>query len=263
VESLAFGVESNPATQPAPHPKTRSQTGIFKPKIYTDATVRYANYTSTGEPSNIDEALGDPKWKQAMQEEIDALHKNGTWHLVPYKRGMNVINCKWVWKIKRKADGSIDRHKGRLVAKGFKQRYGLDYEDTFSPVVKIATIRLVLSVAISRGWCLRQLDVQNTFLHDILEEEVCMRQPPGFEDERRSHYVCRLDKALYGLKQAPRAWYARLSTKLCALGFKPSKSVTSLFIYSKNGIIIYMLIYVDDIIVTSSSPELFQLYSRT
>jgi histone deacetylase 1/2 len=190
-----------------------------------------------------------------MQEEIDALHKNEMWHLVPYKKGMNIIDCRWVWKIKRKADGSIDRHKGRLVAKGYKQRYGLDYEDTFSPVVKIATIRLVLSVAVSRGWCLRQLDVQNAFLHGILEEEVYMRQPPGFEDPNRPDHVCRLDKALYGLKQAPRAWYARLSTKLCKLGFKPSKSDTSLFIYSKNGIVIYMLVYVDDIIVTSSSAE--------
>jgi histone deacetylase 1/2 len=223
VESLASGVVSNSVTQPAPHPKTRSQSGIFKPKIYTDGTIRNANYTSTEEPSNIDEVLGDPECKQAMQEEIDALHKNGTWHLVPYKRGMNVIDCKCVWKIKRKAIGSIDQHKGRLVAKGFKQRYGLDYEDTFSPVVKIVIIRLVLSVAISRGWCLRQLDVQNAFLHGILEEEVYMRQPSGFEDEKRSHYVCQLDKALYGLKQAPRAWYARLSTKLCALRFKPSK----------------------------------------
>jgi histone deacetylase 1/2 len=165
------------------------------------------------------------------------------------------IDCKWVWKIKRKADGSIDRYKGRLVAKRYKQRYGLDYEDTFSPVENIATIRLVLSLAISRGWCLRQLDVQNVFLHDILKEEVYIRQPPGFEDAKRSHYVCQLDKALYGLKQAPRAWYARLSTKLCDLGFKPSKSYTSLFIYSMNGIVIYMLIYVDDIIVTSSSTD--------
>jgi histone deacetylase 1/2 len=168
---------------------------------------------------------------------------------------MNVIDSKWVWKVKRKADGSIDRYKGRLVAKGYRQRYGLDYEDTFSPVVKIATIRLVLSVAVSRGWCLRQLDVQNAFLHGVLEEEVYMSQPPGFEDSTRPHYVCRLDKALYGLKQAPRAWYARLSTKLCDLGFKPSKSDASLFIYSKNGIVIYMLIYVDDIIVTSSSTK--------
>jgi histone deacetylase 1/2 len=190
-----------------------------------------------------------------MQEEITALHKNGTWHLVPAVKRANVINCKWVYKIKRRADGSIDRYKGRLVAKGFKQRYGIDYEDTFSPVVKIATIRLVLSVVVSRGWCLRQLDVQNAFLHGVLEEEVYMRQPPGFEDANKPHYICKLDKALYGLKQAPRAWYARLSTKLCDLGFKPSKSDTSLFIYSKGGVIIFMLIYVDDIIVTSSSSE--------
>lgn len=91
------------------------------------------------------------------------------------------------------------------MAKGFKQRYGIDYEDTFSPVVKIATIRLVLSVAISKGWCLRQLDVQNVFLHGVLEKEVYMRQPPGFENINAPNFVCKLDKAIYGLKQAPRA----------------------------------------------------------
>lgn len=135
-----------------------------------------------------------------MQEEINALHRNETWHLVPPNKGVNVIDCKWVYKVKKKADGSIDRYKARLVPKGFKQRYGIDYEDTFSPVVKIATIRLVLSIAISRGWCLRQLDVQNAFLHGILEEQVYMRQPSGFEDPRKLNYVCRLDKVIYGLK---------------------------------------------------------------
>jgi len=119
--------------------------------------------------------------------------------------------------------------------------------------VKIATVRLVLSIAVSRNWCLRQLDVQNAFLHGVLEEEVYMRQPPGFEDSKDPHLVCRLDKAIYGLKQAPRAWYARLSVKLISLGFQASKSYTSLFIYQKLGVTIYMLIYVDDIIVTSSS----------
>jgi histone deacetylase 1/2 len=160
-----------------------------------------------------------------------------------------------VLKIKKKSNGSVERYKARLVAKGFKQRYGIDYEDTFSPVVKIATVRLVLSVAVSRGWNLRQLDVQNAFLYGVLEEEVYMRQPPGFEKMFAPNYVCRLDKAIYGLKQAPRAWYTRLSSKLLKLGFRMSKSDTSLFIYSKNGITIFMLIYVDDIIVTGSSQE--------
>jgi histone deacetylase 1/2 len=121
--------------------------------------------------------------------------------------------------------------------------------------VRIATVRLVLSIVVSKDWCLRQLDVQNAFLHGVLEEEVYMRQPPGFEDANRPHFVCKLDKALYGLKQTPRAWYARLSAKLCDLGFKASKSDTSLFINSKHGVTIFMLIYVDDIIITSSSPE--------
>jgi hypothetical protein len=100
------------------------------------------------------------------------------------------------------------------VAKGFKQRYGINYEDMFSPVVKAATIHLVLSIAVSHGWRLQQLDMQNTFLHGVLEEEVYMRQPPGYEDKNSPHHVCRLDKAIYGLKQATRAWYSRLSDKL-------------------------------------------------
>jgi hypothetical protein len=181
--------------------------------------------------------------------------ENKTWHLVPYKKGSNLIDCKWVYRIKRRADGTIDRYKARLVAKGFKQRYGIDYEDTFSPVVKIATIRLVLSISVSRGWSLRQLDVKNAFLHGVLEEEVYMKQPPGFESSATPNYICRLDKALYGLKQAPRSWYSRLSSKLYTLGFLPSKADTSLFLYNKSGLTVYILIYVDDIIVTSSSDQ--------
>lgn len=125
---------------------------------------------------------------------------------------------------------------------------------TFSPIVKIATVRLVLSLAVARGWCLRQLDVQKVFLHGVLEE-VYMKQPPGFENKNAPHLVCKLDKALYGLEQAPRAWYSRLSTKLITLGFKASKSDTSLFIYKKGGVRIYMLMYVDDIIITTSYED--------
>jgi histone deacetylase 1/2 len=240
---------------PAPHHRTRLSAGIRKPKIYTDGTVRYGCFTASGEPQNLDEALNNKEWKSAMDAEYEALIRNQTWHLVPPRKGINIIDCKWVYKIKRKADGSLDRYKARLVAKGFKQRYGVDYEDTFSPVIKHATIRTILSIAVSRGWSLRQLDVQNAFLHGFLEEEVYMRQPPGYESKATPDYVCKLDKALYGLKQAPRAWYSRLSRKLCSLGFKASKADTSLFFYQKGPVTIFILVYVDDIIVASSTQE--------
>ena len=104
-----------------------------------------------------------------MDEEFQALQQNKTWRLVSPCQGKNIIDFRWIYKIKRKVDGSIDRYKARLVAKGFKQQYGIDYEDTFSPVVKIATVRLVLALAVSKGWSLRQLDVKNAFLHGVLE----------------------------------------------------------------------------------------------
>ncbi|KAK1669017.1 hypothetical protein QYE76_057176 [Lolium multiflorum] len=210
---------------------------------------------STGEPENLQEARDDPRWKAAMDEEFSALSRNNTWHLVPAEHGRNIIDCKWVYKVKRKADGSIDIYKARLIAKGFKQKYGVDYKDTFSPVVKSATIRLILSLAVSRNWKLGQLDVKNAFLHGVLEEEVYMRQPLGYFDPSRKGHICKLDKALYGLKQAPRAWYARLSSKLHQLGFSASRADTSLFFYNKGGVTIYMLVYVDDIVVVSSSDS--------
>lgn len=110
--------------------------------------VRYSYLATSGEPNNLREALADPNWKLAMDNEFSALMNNNTWHLVPPTQDYNVIDCKWVYKIKRKADGTVDRYKACLVAKGFKQRYGLDYEDTFSPVVEAATIRLVLSIGV-------------------------------------------------------------------------------------------------------------------
>lgn len=198
-------------------PRTRLQGGIVKPKVFTDGTIRYGNLCVLGEPNSVDQALGDPKWSKAMQDEYDALLRNKTWHLVPPSKGNNIIDCKWVYKMKKKQMGEIDRYKAKLVAKGFKQRYGIDYEDTFGPVVKIATVRLVLSVAISRGWCLRRLDVQNAFLHGVLKQEVFMKQPPGFVSANYPHFICKLDKAIYGLKEAPRAWYSRLSAKLISL----------------------------------------------
>jgi hypothetical protein len=125
---------------------------------------------STGEPNRLSEALDDPKWLQAMKEEYNALLENKTWHLVPPRSNKNIIDCRWVHRIKKRADGSIDRYIARLIAKGFKQTYGIDYEDTFSPVVKTATIRTVFALSVFHGWSLRQLDVKNAFLNGVLEE---------------------------------------------------------------------------------------------
>lgn len=153
---------SEPADQHGSSPprvRTWLQVGIRKPKQFTDGTIRYGLLAANGEPNNVEEALRDANWGDAMDTEFLALHRNKTWRLVPPEQGRNIIDCKWVFKIKRKADGSIDWYKARLCAKGYKKRYGIDYEDTFSPVVMAATIRLVLSIAVSNGWSLRQLDV--------------------------------------------------------------------------------------------------------
>jgi hypothetical protein len=139
------------------------------------------------------------------------------------------------------------------VAKGFKYRYGIDYVDTFSPVVKPTTIRLLLSLEVYQKWHLHQLDIQNAFLHGILDEEVYMRQPPGFEDSTYPHHLFHPQKAIYGLKQVQRAWHARLSSVLGKLGFKASAADTSLVILQHPEVTVYLLIYVDDIIVVSPS----------
>jgi hypothetical protein len=230
------------------------QHNIRKPKQRTDGTVTYSVVrTSSSEPTSYIEALKHPSWNQAMIDEFQALLINKTWHLIPPRADLNIIDCKWVFKLKEKADGIVDRYKARLVAKGFHQEYGIDYEETFNLVVKPTTIRLLLSLAVTRGWCIRQIDIQNAFLHGYLSENVYMRQPPGFMDSKYPNYICKLDKALYGLKQAPRAWFSRLSNKLVDLGFSPSKADVSLFIYNKHGTQLYMLIYVDDIIILGSS----------
>jgi hypothetical protein len=183
--------------------------------------------------------------------------------LVPSQAASNLVGCKWVFKLKRKADGSIERHKARLVAKGFHQQAGIDYGETFSPVVKPTTIRTVLSLAYSAGWSLNQIDIQNAFHHGFLSEDVYMVQPPSFINPNYPQHVCKLHKALYGLKQSPWAWFSRLSEKLIQLGFIGSKADSSLFIYQKNSVTMYLLIYVDDIIITGSDPaaitELLQL----
>uniref|UniRef100_A0A2N9F495 Reverse transcriptase Ty1/copia-type domain-containing protein n=1 Tax=Fagus sylvatica TaxID=28930 RepID=A0A2N9F495_FAGSY len=248
------------------HPMvTRSKNHISKPKHLTDGTVRYPlpkalvaaamDTAALTEPTCFTSASKHPKWRQAMNCEFDALLKNNTWSLVPPNPTQNQIGCKWVFRIKRNADGSVERYKARLVAKGFHQQPGVDYAETYSPVIKPTTVRTVLSIALSASWSICQIDIQNAFLHGYLSEEVFMSQPPGYHHPQYPNHVCKLNKAIYGLKQAPRAWFSRLSTRLIALGFHGSKSDTSLFICRTSSFTMYVLIYVDDIIITSSSSD--------
>lgn len=169
---------------------------------------------------------------------------------------MNVIGCKWVFKTKLTPNGSLERLKARLVAKGFHQEAGVDFTETFSPVIKHATIRIVLSVAIMKNWTIHQLDVKNAFLRGTLNETVYMEQPPGFIDPQQSHCVCLLKKSLYGLRQAPRAWFDKFSNFLLENGFFYSTADPSLFVLHTGSDTVLLLLYVDDIVLTGSSTQL-------
>jgi hypothetical protein len=202
-------------------------------------------------PSSVDEALKDRKWIQAMDEEMKALEKNGTWEIVERQRDKKPVGCRWIYTVKHKSDGTIDRYKARLVAKGYTQTYGIDYEETFAPVAKMNTVRILLSLAACFGWELQQFDVKNAFLHGDLEEEVYMETPPGFGLTSETNKVCRLKKALYGLKQSPRAWFGRFTKAMVCLGYKQSQGDHTLFFkHSQGGKLTVLLVYVDDIIVT-------------
>jgi hypothetical protein len=152
----------------------------------------------------------------------------------------------------------LERYKARWVLHGFTQRPGVDYDETFIPVVKPATVRTVLSLAVSRSWPVYQLDVKNAFLHGTLSETVYCSQPTGFVDPAQPDCVCLLNKSLYGLKQAPRAWYSRFATYITSLRFVEAKSDTSLFVFRCGIDTIYLLLYVDDIVLTTSSATLLQ-----
>jgi hypothetical protein len=207
--------------------------------------------THNTEPSSYLEACSSEHWRQAMNLELDALTKTGTWKIVDLPPNVNPIGSKWVYKVKYKADGSIERYKARLVAKGYNQVEGLDYFDTFSPVAKLSTVRVLLALASVNKWHLHQMDVNNAFLHGELQEDVYMAIPEGVQVDKQNQ-VCKLLKSLYGLKQASRKWYEKLTSLLLSEGYTQSAADYSLFTLRKDNQFIALLVYVDDIILAGT-----------
>jgi len=205
------------------------------------------------EPICFEQAVGNLKWDNAMDEEMAALDANATWELVALPEDKKTIGCKWMYKVKHNANGSMSRYKVRLVAKGYAQTYGIDYEETYSLIAKMTTVRAIIVMATTKGWSLHQMDVKNVFLHGDLHEKVYMEQPPSYVDQTHPNLVCRLKKTLYGLKQAPRAWLDKIGQYLVISGFQTSNADFSLYVKKTNHGIVVIVIYVDDLIITRDS----------
>jgi hypothetical protein len=234
---------------------TRGKThfGVVPDRLFLTAVT--SSPTPSPIPSSARAALVDPHWRAAIEDEYEALISNETWEPVPQPQGSNVVTGKWVFTHKIRADGTLDRYKRRWVLHGFTQRPGVDYDETFSPVVKPVTVHTVLATGVSRTWPIQQLVVKNVFLYGTLFETVFCYQPTGFVDPAHPDLVFRLHKSLHRLKQAPRAWYSRFATYLTTLGLIEAMSNTSLFIFRHDSATVYLLLYVDDIILTASSTE--------
>jgi hypothetical protein len=206
-------------------------------------------------PNDWKTAKQDPKWREAMIEELEALKKNKTWVLTTLPAGKKAVSCKWIYTVKQNPEGKVERYKARLVARGFSQTYGIDYDETFAPVAKMNTVRILVSCAANFGWKLHQLDVKNAFLHGDLQEEVYMEIPPGFGTSQTKGKVCRLKKSLYGLKQSPRAWFDRFRRAMCGMGYGQCNGDHTVFYRHAERRITILAVYVDDIIITGDDQE--------
>jgi hypothetical protein len=205
----------------------------------------------------FEKASGHLDWDTTMNEEYRSLMENDTCDLVPLPKGRKLVRCKWVYRPKYASDGIVERHKARLVAKGFSQVEGINYNETFSPVAKMNSICLVLSLAASHKWEVHQMDVKSTFFHRDLQEEIYMEQPPGYV-QNDSSLVFRLKKSLYCLKQDPRAWYAKMDIFLIATGLSRCHYDPNVYTKNVGSHIIMFVLYVDDLSLTGSDSKLLK-----
>ena len=190
-----------------------------------------------------------------MQSEYDALIENDTWTLCDLPPGKKAIGTKWVYKLKRKPDGEIDRYKARLVAKGYAQQKGIDYEETFAPICRMTTVRILCALAAHFGWNVHQSDIVTAFLNGDIFEEVYVTQPRGFVKKGQEDKVCRCKKALYGLKQSPHAWYEKADTHLVKRGFRNSPIESTLYVKREDDVLLIVVLYVDDLLITGPNER--------
>ena len=219
-----------------------------------------------GDPKSVPEARSRsdwPSWKEAMDHEMGSLDRTETWITVARPPGKNIISCKWVFRLKRKADESIDKYKARLVARGFAQLKGVDYFDTYSPVARLASFRMILALAAQHDWEIDAFDFDSAYLNGKLneDEEIYMEEPPGYQTSGGG-YVKRLQKSLYGLKQAGRKWYDALSAVLTQLGFRVSNADLGVFTARIGDDILILAVHVDDCILTGSNKALIDEYKK-
>lgn len=186
-----------------------------------------------------------------METEYDSLLKNNTWTLVDPPPNRPIVSSKWLFRRKYKSDGSIDRYKARFVACGFSHIEGIDYYETFSPVIKMTSLRVLLALATIHNYYVHQMDVTTAFLNGVLNEEIYISQPLGFINPDTASKVCRLHKSLYGLKQAPCVWYDLFDTYLLRHGFSKCVSHTNVYIKSSDTNFILLGLYIDDLILIS------------
>lgn len=232
---------------------------------YDNFSSSYKAFLSTikshDEPKNFSQTMQSPEWQEPMAQEITASEENNTWTLAPLPAGKKLVGCKWVYRIKYKANGEIDKYKAHLVAEGYTQIEGEDFIEIFAPVAKMTTVRCLLAIAAVQNWELYQMDVSNVFLHGDLDEEVYMAVPPGYVVHNSQH-VYKLQKSLYGLRQASINWYAKLSQALIHYGFKQCSSDHSLFTYASDSTFIATQVYVDDLVLASNDSIAYNKFKQ-
>ncbi|KAL0431973.1 UNVERIFIED_CONTAM: Retrovirus-related Pol polyprotein from transposon TNT 1-94 [Sesamum radiatum] len=234
-------------------------------KIAKTFGPEFLTYVLENEPRTINEALSSPEapfWKEAINSEIESIMQNHTWELMDLPPGSTPLGCKWILKRKYKADGSIDKYKARLVAKGFKQKEGLDFFDTYSPVTRITSIRVLIAIAALYDLEIHQMDVKTAFLNGELDEEIYMEQPEGFVVPGQEKKVCRLVKSLYGLKQAPKQWHEKFDRTMLSNGFKINECDKCVYVKSSHNSFIIVCLYVDDMLIMGSNRDVILTTKR-